>query len=71
MTIADQTLRALAHDRERLLQALAPTLKRVGASNPNRSKVNARLAITRKRIRKELRANAEAIAIRVMELSDE
>jgi hypothetical protein len=67
----DAVLQSLARDRTRLLQALAPALQRVGSSNPNRSKVNARLATTRKRIRKELHANAEAMATRLMELLDE
>jgi hypothetical protein len=66
----DTTLRGLVLDRQRLLRQLGPALRRVGASNPHRTKINARLAVTRKRLRKELRANAEAIASRLLELSD-
>lgn len=66
----DVVLQGLLRDRQRLLESLAPVLRRVGASNPHRAKVNARAAATRKRIRRDLRANADAIVMRVVELNE-
>lgn len=66
----DQELAGLLLDRERLLRSLAPVLRRVGSSNPHRAQINARHAKTRGRIRRELRANADALATRLMALRD-
>lgn len=64
----DAELRGLLWDRARLLRELAPVLRYVGHSHPQRAAVNAKRSIIRKRIRKALRANAEAIAARCMHL---
>lgn len=66
----DPDLIGMLMDRRRLLRQLAPLLRRVGASHPQRSKVNAEKSVRRKATRRDLRANAEAIAARLLEISD-
>lgn len=66
----DPELAGMLVDRQRLLRQLAPLLRRVGASHPQRSKVNAEKAVRRKQTRRDLRANAEAIAARLLEITD-
>lgn len=64
----DRELKTLTIDRRRLMREYAGILKRVGASHPDRSKINAARARMRGACRRALRRNAELIAARVMEL---
>jgi predicted ThiF/HesA family dinucleotide-utilizing enzyme len=64
----DAQLAALLTERARLLEAYAHVLRRVGASHPERAKVNAKRATQRKHLQRAVRANAEAIAQRNMQL---
>lgn len=66
----DPDLYGMILDRQRLLRQLVPLLRRVGASHPQRSQVNADRSTRRKTVRKSLRANAEAMAARLLELAD-
>ena len=66
----DRELTTLCVDRRRLLREYGAILKRVGASHPDRSKINAARARHRGACRRALRRNAELIAARVMELID-
>lgn len=66
----DPDLYGMILDRQRLLKQLVPLLRRVGASHPQRSQVNADRSTRRKKVRQALRANAEAMAARLLELAD-
>ena len=68
MRCPDPELAGLLVDRETLLEELAHVLRRVGASHPDRAKVNARRAKQRKKLKKALRLNANAIAHRNVQL---
>lgn len=63
-------LQGMLLDRRRLLKQLVPLLRRVGASHPERRKINADRSVRRKTVRKALRANADAIAARLLEIDD-
>lgn len=60
-------------DRRRLLEQLAPALRRIGPhrTKTERSKGNTSLRLRRLEIRKQLRANAELIATHCMTLFGE
>jgi hypothetical protein len=70
--IDDRELVGLCLDRQRLLRQLAPVLRRVGPSRPpaERRKLNIQRSKQRKLLRAALRANAEAISARCMQLAD-
>lgn len=68
MSAPDTQLNGLLIDRLRLQQQLAPVLRRVGPTHPDRAKINKKRAIQRKAVKKKLRVNANAIAARCMEL---
>ena len=68
ITCPDQQLNHLIIDRLSLQAKLAPVLRRVGASHPSRTKVNAKRAEKRKQLKRDLRLNANAIAARCMEI---
>lgn len=69
--IADDDLRGLLLDRERLLEKLAPTLRRAGPTHPDRAKVNQQRRVKRLQLRRAIRANAEMIAARCADLLGE
>lgn len=59
LTLAEQReIRALLHDRRRLLVELGPTLFRASGGNPRRSAIDKANTIKRKRLRKDI-AHAE------------
>jgi hypothetical protein len=68
----DPELQGMLLDRRRLLEELAPALRRVGPhrTKTERAKANTSLRLRRLDIRKQLRANAELIATRCMTLFD-
>lgn len=65
-----ESVRDLLVQRERTLRMYARIMKRVGASHPNRTEENARRASLRKKYRRNLQQNAEAIAVEVARLYD-
>lgn len=67
----DPELLGMALDRKRMLEQLAPLLRRVGPSHDNRSELNHANSIKRKELRRELKKNAAIIAARVMQLTTE
>lgn len=70
LTRSDPELSGMLLDRRRLLKQLSPLLRRVGASHPQRSAINADRSFRRKEVRDALRLNAEAIASRLLEIDD-
>lgn len=69
----DPELQGMLLDRRRLLEELAPTLRRVGphTTKTERSKRNRTLRLRRLELRRQLRANSELIATRCMSLFGE
>lgn len=59
-------IRNLGRVRLQLIRQLAPVLRRAGPNHPDRQVENKRRAATRKQIKKDLQANANAIASLVM-----
>jgi hypothetical protein len=61
LTVAEQReVRALLHDRRRLLVELGPTLFRASGGNPRRSAIDRAHTIRRKQLRKDI-AHAERV----------
>jgi uncharacterized protein involved in exopolysaccharide biosynthesis len=68
--IQDHVLQELCVERAQLLRELAHVISRVGASHPQRAKVNAKRSVKRKALRRALRTNEKALAGRCMQLME-
>lgn len=64
----DTELMRLSDNRVKIMTELARLLKYVGPNHPHRAKENKRRAVHRKRVRKALKDNGQAICARVMEM---